>query len=56
MRASNLPGRKWMADGKAQIRMGDTAQVSFDPRAAHYFDPSGERVALYDAAARQALA
>ena len=44
------------ADGKARIRMGDTAQVSFDPRAAHYFDPSGERVALYDAAARQALA
>ncbi len=38
------------ADGKAGIKMGDTAQVSFDARAAHYFDAAGKRVPLYDAA------
>jgi ABC-type sugar transport system ATPase subunit len=38
------------ADGKAQIKMGDTAQVSFDPKAAHYFGGNGQRVPLYDTA------
>jgi multiple sugar transport system ATP-binding protein len=37
------------ADGKARIKMGDTAHVSFDAKAAHYFDKDGRRVALYDA-------
>ncbi len=37
-------------DGKSRIKMGDTAQVSFDPKAAHYFDGAGKRVPLYDAA------
>jgi ABC-type sugar transport system ATPase subunit len=36
------------ADGKAQIKMGDTAPVSFDPKAAHYFGADGTRVPLYD--------
>jgi ABC-type sugar transport system ATPase subunit len=39
------------ADGKAQFKMGDTARVSFDAKAAHYFDSAGKRVALYDAVA-----
>ena len=39
------------ADGKAQIRMGDTARVSFDPKAAHYFGADGMRVPLYDTVA-----
>jgi ABC-type sugar transport system ATPase subunit len=39
------------ADGKSQIKMGDTAQVSFEPKAAHYFDSDGKRVPLYDAVA-----
>jgi ABC-type sugar transport system ATPase subunit len=39
------------ADGKSPIKMGDTAKVSFDPKAAHYFDTAGQRVALYDAVA-----
>jgi multiple sugar transport system ATP-binding protein len=39
------------ADGKSRIKMGETASVSFDPKAAHYFDTDGRRVPLYDAAA-----
>jgi len=39
------------ADGKAQIRMGDAALVSFDAKAAHYFGADGTRLPLYDAAA-----
>jgi ABC-type sugar transport system ATPase subunit len=39
------------ADGKSQIKMGDIAKVSFDPKAAHYFDSDGKRVPLYDAVA-----
>jgi multiple sugar transport system ATP-binding protein len=39
------------ADGKSQIRMGDTVHVSFDAKAAHYFDANGKRMPLYDAAA-----
>ena len=36
------------AEGKAQIKMGDTARISFDPKAAHYFGADGMRVPLYD--------
>ena len=36
------------ADGKAEIRMGDVVRVSFDPRAAHYFEGGDRRVPLYD--------
>ncbi|RYE11352.1 MAG: sn-glycerol-3-phosphate ABC transporter ATP-binding protein UgpC [Hyphomicrobiales bacterium] len=38
------------ADGKSQIKMGDVVRVSFDPRAAHYFDGEGQRLPVYDAA------
>jgi multiple sugar transport system ATP-binding protein len=36
------------ADGKSQIKMGETAQVSFDSKAAHYFDRDGQRLPLFD--------
>ena len=44
------------ADGKSPIKLGNTVSVSFDPNVAHYFDTAGQRVALYDAAARKASA
>ncbi|MCD7059896.1 ABC transporter ATP-binding protein [Pelagibacterium xiamenense] len=38
------------ASGRAQLRMGETATVSFDPAFAHYFDAQGQRVESGDGA------